>query len=258
MVVHINAELVIWVDGRLAFERLTPRLNRTPAAVARLADQAPATAVVCDLLRWSDTDYLTMPYARRRTDLEALFAARLLEPPFNLCPSTSETPVAEQWLRDWVPLGIEGLVLKDTRARYRPGGQGAQGWRKWRVRHTAEGIVAAVTGRPSRPRTVLLGRYDGEGRLRYAGRSTTVPAAVAARLGPLLTPAGEGHPWQGRRFSAAWGSTEPLDVDLAVSELVVEVSADVSLDAAGRWRHPVRIVRDRPDLTPADVTGFGP
>ncbi|SEG94817.1 hypothetical protein SAMN05216223_13132 [Actinacidiphila yanglinensis] len=39
---------------------------------------------------------------------------------------------------------------------------------------------------------------------------------------------------------------------------MVEVSADVSLNATGRWRHPVRIVRDRPDLTPADVTGFGP
>lgn len=250
----LDAELVIWADGRLAFERLTPRLNRTPAAVTRLSTQAPAAVVVFDLLRWADTDYLPLPYERRRTDLEALFAARVLEPPFNLCPSTSEPRVAEQWLQDWVPLGVEGLVLKNTQARYLPG---TRGWRKWRVRHTAEGIVAAVTGGATRPRTVLLGRYDTAGRLRYAGRSTPLPADVATRLGTRLAPAAPGHPWEGRRFSAAWGSAEPLVVDLVEPELVVEVSADISRDTAGRWRHPVRVARDRPDLTPADVAPFG-
>ncbi|MFF2191115.1 hypothetical protein [Streptomyces sp. NPDC058155] len=40
-------------------------------------------------------------------------------------------------------------------------------------------------------------------------------------------------------------------------DLVAEVSADVSLDPAGRWRHPVRLLRARPDMAPGDVPPFG-
>ncbi|MFE7838749.1 ATP-dependent DNA ligase [Streptomyces sp. NPDC057474] len=36
-------------------------------------------------------------------------------------------------------------------------------------------------------------------------------------------------------------------------ELVVEVGVDVARDASGRWRHPARWHRARPDLSPADV-----
>ncbi|MFF2431628.1 ATP-dependent DNA ligase [Streptomyces mirabilis] len=36
-------------------------------------------------------------------------------------------------------------------------------------------------------------------------------------------------------------------------ELVVEVSVDVARDASGRWRHPARRHRARPDLSPTDV-----
>ncbi|WP_406485990.1 hypothetical protein [Streptomyces phaeochromogenes] len=39
--------------------------------------------------------------------------------------------------------------------------------------------------------------------------------------------------------------------------VVAEIAVDVSLDAAGRWRHPVRLVRVRSDLTPDDVPLFG-
>ncbi|MGQ5640170.1 MULTISPECIES: hypothetical protein [unclassified Streptomyces] len=36
-------------------------------------------------------------------------------------------------------------------------------------------------------------------------------------------------------------------------ELVAEVGVDVARDASGRWRHPARLHRARPDLSPADV-----
>jgi hypothetical protein len=39
-------------------------------------------------------------------------------------------------------------------------------------------------------------------------------------------------------------------------QLVAEVSADVALDAAGRWRHPVRWLRLWPDMAPVDVPLF--
>ncbi|MEU0306518.1 ATP-dependent DNA ligase [Streptomyces cyaneofuscatus] len=44
---------------------------------------------------------------------------------------------------------------------------------------------------------------------------------------------------------------------LVVPEFVAEVRADVSRDGAGRWRQPVKLVRLRDDLVPADVSLFG-
>jgi hypothetical protein len=40
--------------------------------------------------------------------------------------------------------------------------------------------------------------------------------------------------------------------------LVVEVGLDVARDASGRWRHPARWRRARPDLSPADVPHLTP
>ncbi|MFI8193896.1 ATP-dependent DNA ligase [Streptomyces sp. NPDC085946] len=42
-----------------------------------------------------------------------------------------------------------------------------------------------------------------------------------------------------------------MDVTLVKPELVVEV--DVVRDAPGRWRHPARWHRTRPDLSPANA-----
>ncbi|MEV0597699.1 hypothetical protein AB0I82_00135 [Streptomyces sp. NPDC050315] len=40
--VVLDGEVIIWADGRLAFEYRTRRLSRRPAAAARLAEQHPA------------------------------------------------------------------------------------------------------------------------------------------------------------------------------------------------------------------------
>ncbi|WP_052868736.1 hypothetical protein [Streptomyces niger] len=129
--------------------------------------------------------------------------------------------------------------------------------RKYRVRESTEAIVGAVTGSLARPGTVLLGRLDAAGRLRYAGRTTQLTATLARVLATQLAPAGPGHPWTGRTFSAGWGTGKTLTPTLTRPELVVEISAEVSLNGAGRWRHPLRMLRPRADLSPADVPRFG-
>ncbi|MEW2121831.1 ATP-dependent DNA ligase [Streptomyces sp. NPDC005474] len=48
-----------------------------------------------------------------------------------------------------------------------------------------------------------------------------------------------------------------MAVALVGPELVAEVGADVARDSAGRWWHPARWYRARPDLSPADVMFFG-
>nr|WP_237556576.1 hypothetical protein [Streptomyces sp. SID5464] len=108
------------------------------------------------------------------------------------------------------------------------------------------------------PSSLLLGRYDDDGRLQYTGRTTTLAQAASSAVAALLAPARRGHPWTGWSFSAGWGSRETLDVTLVEPELVVEVGIDVARDASGRWRHPARLHRARPDLSPADVARLTP
>ncbi|MER6639629.1 ATP-dependent DNA ligase [Streptomyces microflavus] len=251
----MDGELIVWEGGRVAFERLQGRLNRTAAGAAGMAAQWPAHYVAFDLLRLNgtDPDLAAQPYTARRAALEELFTDQALAPPWTLCPSTTDPTTAAEWL-EWSAVGMEGLVLKNLRGTYRPA---TRAWRKYRVAHTTDAIIGAVSRSLTDPATVLLGRYDPTGRLRYTGRSTVLPRPLATTLPARLSPAGEEHPWMGRTFSATWGAKAALTVVLVLPELVVEVRADVSRDSADRWRHPVKPVRLRDDLAPADVPLFG-
>ncbi|MFF4845562.1 ATP-dependent DNA ligase [Streptomyces collinus] len=252
----LDGELVVWdIVGRLAFERLQGRLQRRGAGALRLAGQWPAHFVAFDLLRLSGTDTTRWIYRRRRAALEALFADHRLTAPWVLCPSTTDPATVREWLTNWTEVGLEGVVYKRLEGRYEPS---ARGWRKYKVRETQDAVVGACTGSPTEPRTLLLGRYDTDGRLQYIGRSTTLPQTAGRAVAHLLAPAGDDHPWAGWTFSAGWGSREPLQVTLVAPELVVEVGVDVARDSAGRWRHPARWHRARPDLSPADVPTFEP
>ncbi|MEU3465797.1 ATP-dependent DNA ligase [Streptomyces sp. NPDC006733] len=250
--VVLDGELVVWEDGRLAFERLQGRLNRRKAATAAFATRWPAHFVAFDLLHRAGSDLLDRPYAERRAALERLFAENELGPSLTLCPSTTDPQVAARWL-DWSAVGMEGLVFKRLTQSYRPG---ERGWQKYRLRATTEAVVGAVSGSLSAPVTVLLGRLDPAGDLQYVGRSAVLSRQAAAALAERLTPPVGRHPWTGMAFSTTWGSKEKLKVEWVEPELVAEVAAEVALDASGRWRHPVRWARLRSDLAPADVPLF--
>lgn len=77
--------------------------------------------------------------------------------------------------------------------------------------------------------------------------TTVLSRLVARRLWPLLTATGE--TWQ---RTVVWGTSETVTVRV-VEPLVAEVSADVAVDDGGVFRHPVRLLRVRPDLAPEDL-----
>ncbi|GAA1370317.1 ATP-dependent DNA ligase [Streptomyces beijiangensis] len=249
--VVLDGELVVWDGDRIAFERLHGRLLRSPAGAATLASQWPAHFVVFDLLRLG-TDLTSRPYEARRAALEGLFTDRALAAPWTLCPSTTDPDTAAGWL-EWSQVGMEGLVFKKTTGVYRPG---SRGWKKYRTAHTTDAVIAAVSGSTTDPRTVLFGRYDDAGRLHYTGRSSVLSPAVNADLSTRLVAAAGEHPWTGETFSSGWEVKDALPVVLVKPELVAEVRADVTRDAAGKWRHPVKLLRLRDDLEPGDVPLF--
>lgn len=149
----LDGELVTWGNDRIAFERLQKRANRTATAAARAAARWPAHFVAFDLLR-SGADLTPQPYRVRRAALEQLFTDHHLQAPWTLCPSTTDPQQATEWL-GWSSVGLEGLVYKHLGQRYLPG---SRAWRKYRIRHTTEAVVGAVTGAPTAPTTALLGR----------------------------------------------------------------------------------------------------
>ncbi|MGI5371901.1 hypothetical protein [Streptomyces iakyrus] len=62
--IALDGELVVWEEGRLAFERLQNRPQRRGAGAARAADEAPAHFVMLSVLR--SIDYPSGPPRNRR------------------------------------------------------------------------------------------------------------------------------------------------------------------------------------------------
>lgn len=112
-------------------------------------------------------------------------------------------------MREWAPVGIEGVVAKRLFGVYQGG---IRGWEKIRVRHTSDAIVAAVTGRVHAPSSLVLGRFDADGRLHFVGRTTpsirSAPAALAVRFSSLLADTRGPGP----RLSGAARRPEPAGV----------------------------------------------
>ncbi|GIF75685.1 ATP-dependent DNA ligase [Asanoa siamensis] len=260
--VVVDGELLVWDSAR---ERSSFSLLQRRAAagrhVLRMARQYPAHFVAFDLLATPDESLLPAPLAERFALLEQLLAGA--PAPIVLCPQTDDLAVAREWAETWPSTGIEGLVCKRLDQGYR---LGRGGWRKYRVRTTAEQIIGGVTGWTSAPQTILVGQFDARGRLRYTGRSTPLTDEQRAELGPLLErPVAQRrgvpvrHPWPQplpASWSGSWERPEPLRYVQVEPAVVAEVLVDAAFEHA-RYRHRVRFVRPRRDLSVYDVPLIG-
>jgi ATP-dependent DNA ligase len=247
----LDGEVVIWNGSRLDFGLLQQRMVTPAGRIAALAAAHPASYVAFDLLAAGGTDLRAWTLTRRRaalTDLAARWA-----PPLQLSPATTDPAEARTWFHDYRPAGVEGLVAKGAGTRYAPG---RREWLKVKSWETTEVIAGGVIGPIERPSQLVAGRYrDGE--LVVVGRTSPLSPRQSAELAAVLTPADGDHPWPERigtgRFGGGRLSVVLTRVDPAV---VAEVSADAALQA-GVFRHPLRVVRVRPDLVPADLPPVG-
>jgi ATP-dependent DNA ligase len=157
---------------------------------------------------------------------------------------------------------VEGVVAKRLGSAYQPGAR-SRDWVKVRARSTTEAIIGGVTGTVTEPDTVLLGRFDPAGRLRYLGRTSPLRPAQRRELAALLTPAGYrsrrggvDHPWP-QPLPAGWTgrfqTAQPLPYVRVEPTVVAEVHVDAALQDQRTWRHGARYQRARPDLSVYDV-----
>ncbi|MFC7547350.1 ATP-dependent DNA ligase [Plantactinospora sp. GCM10030261] len=244
--VVLDGELVVWDGERTSFARLQQRLS-AGRRVTDLARRYPAHLVTFDLLEVpTDGPLLDRPLAERRLLLGRLLAG--LPPPLTLCPQTTDRDEALGWLADWSPAGVEGLMVKAAAGRYQPG---RRAWGKYRYRTTTEAVVGGYTGALD---TLLYGRYDETGRLRYAGRSGPLTPGQRREIAPLLRPTSR-HPWP-HPLPAAWSGQLPRPEPLPYERVEPTVVAEISVDTAyewRRWRHLVRHLRVRSEMRPSHL-----
>jgi ATP-dependent DNA ligase len=242
----LDGELVVWTGDRMDFDALQQRNVNTAATVrTKLAPAQPASFVVFDVLAIDSVDVRPMRWTVRRRRLESL--AGNWRPPLQLSPVTDDPAEAREWLEAFKASGVEGLVVKGASSRYQPG---QRGWVKVKYRDTVDVIVGAVTGSLEAPEVLVVGRYRGKV-LEVIGRTVMLKDDQAAAIGKLLKPAGPRHPWPDE-IATHWGKGSKTPLIKVQPRLVVEVAADAALQA-GHYRHPLRLVRHRSDVTPADV-----
>jgi ATP-dependent DNA ligase len=244
----LDGELLYFdpVAGRTSFEALGRRVV-AGHGLAREVRARPATFVAFDLLNDVDGDLRDRPLRERRSRLEAVLAGAATA--LQICPQTTDHDEAALWLRAYAPLGCEGIVIKDLDGRYR-----RTGWWKFKLRVTAEAIVGGVA-----ETSLLLGRFDRDGRLRYVGRTGPLTVPQRREVAELATPIepGGSHPWP-QPLPASWSRFDrgdPVTYQPVRPLLVAEFDADPAYES-GRWRHSVRYLRIRSDLGPADVDLF--
>lgn len=243
----LDGELVVWVDGGLDFSELQRRAGR---GGNRRLKQAPASFVAFDLLAAGGNDVRSAALSIRRQLLETVLEDAPLS--VQLCPQTADRDEAREWMADSTAagVGIEGLVAKGQATTYRGG---VREWLKYRERDTVEVVVGAVGGSIDAPTHLLLASPDVHGTLRFAGTTSELTTRQRAEIVPLLAPADSVHAWLPDGAEASrWGTNGKRMIVPVQETLVVEISTDSTIQD-GRWRHPTKFIRARPDLSASEV-----
>ena len=247
------------LDGELMlrtgdFGALMARIHPAASRVERLRRETPACFVAFDLLAVGDRDLRGQPFAERRALLERLQG-------LEVTPATRDRSAAAAWLGGSPDGAIDGVVAKPADLRYRAGDRAMV---KVKTRRTADCVVAGFRWLAAAPlpSTLILGLNDSGGGLVHVGVAGGFATAERRRVLEHVAPYAadlDEHPWRhgfplagtgnptGRLKGSAgrWTPDMPQDWMPLRPELVCEIAFDRVDD--GRFRHPTRFLRWRPD-----------
>jgi DNA ligase D-like protein (predicted ligase) len=142
--------------------------------------------VAFDLLYLDGEDLRALPLSERNARLETLLAGAGA----SIRYGAHYLGDGKKFLEAASRLSVEGIVSKRLDARYVSGDRRA--WRKVKLYHREDFVIVGFTNPPRRRAllsSLLLGYYDGKGRLIYAGRGAgSIPEAELQRLHARLVP----------------------------------------------------------------------
>jgi bifunctional non-homologous end joining protein LigD len=241
----IDGEVVAFDDdGRPDFQRLQRRMHlASDSAVRRRMADAPAAYIAFDVLHLDGRSLLDAPYSERR---EALDSLQLGGP--NLQAPRHHLGDGRDLLELTRNRGLEGLVAKRLDSPY-VAGRRSRAWIKVKNVRTTDLVVAGWMpgqgGRTGRIGALLVGYYDEDGALHYAGRvGTGFTERVLDDIARLLAPL-ERHsnPFSGRQ--------PPKEARFVAPELVAHVEFN-EWTRAGTLRAPsFKGLRD--DIEPTQI-----
>ncbi len=251
----LDGEIVIRAaGGSLDFDALLQRIHPAISRIRKLAGETPGTLLAFDLLvdeRGKALDGL--PLAERRERLERFFDKLPEEGSAVLSPATPDRKVAEGWLRDLGGGGLDGVVAKRLDEPYL---SGERSMVKIKRKRTADCVVGGFryAQKGGAIGSLLLGLYDGQGKLDHVGFSSSFTSAERKELEPILKPlvgppgftgkAPGGPSRWSRGRSTEWVPLRPA--------LVCEVRFDHF--SGDRFRHGTKFLRWRPDKRPEQCT----
>ena len=246
-----DGELIVPVEGVLAFDHLQMRLHPAESRVRKLAAEHPARLAIFDLLvEDKRRDLTSRPLSERRPMLEKMLRPVTLGSCLQLSPAVDKIAQARRWLSR-AGGDLDGVMAKRLDLDYRSGLR--DGMVKIKNIRTVDCVVGGFRyGENSKlVGSLLLGLYDEEGLLHHVGFTSAFAdedkPALTRRLEKLIKAPGftgnaPGGPsrWSTRR-SSEWQPLAP--------KLVVEVTYDHVTE--NRFRHGTNLIRWRPDKLPA-------
>lgn len=235
-------------------------LTRFGSLQAALADERPGELVyyVFDLLHLDGHDLRRLPLHERKQLLAALLPPE--DAPGRVRLSEHIEGGGPDVLARACELGLEGILAKRRDAPYRSGR--TRDWLKIKCGRRQEVVVGGYARARSGPRALgalLVGVFDDDGRLRYAGKvGTGFDFAEAARLRQLLDARRVPRSPFAGRLPPGLGDIQFVRPDLVVEVRFSEWTSD------GRMRHPVyeavredkppkQVRREAPVATPPGV-----
>jgi ATP-dependent DNA ligase len=250
----VDGELVIELDGRLAFDALQMRLHPAESRIRKLAAATPARLVLFDMLvAPGGTVLIDKPLRQRRKALDTFMKKAAMPKRLLLSPRTTDHSKAAQWLTAAGNGGTDGVIAKRLDDRYTPGERTIIKVKRFR---TADCVVGGFryASKSRQVGSLLLGLYDADGKLDHVGFTSTItdadrPALTRKlekhRAAPGFTGKAPGGPsrWSTER-SGEW---EPLRPKLVVEVRFDHVTGD-------RFRHGAKLLRWRQDKAARQCT----
>jgi bifunctional non-homologous end joining protein LigD len=238
----VDGEVVAFEGSQTSFEKLQQRLGvRNPGTDLRAA--VPVYFYLFDVLWANGRDVRELPLRERKRILR-----RLLSFGTPIRYTSHRTNNGEAYYAYACASGWEGLVVKRADALYRAGR--SKDWLKFKCQEGQEFVIGGYTD-PKGARigfgALLLGYYDPDGKLAYAGKvGTGFDEATLASLGRTLS--GLERP----QSPFDRGNVPRTGVHWVQPSLVGQVAFS-EWTRAGELRHP-RFEGLRRDKDPASVT----
>ena len=254
----LDGEIVILSGGHLDFNALLQRIHPAESRIRRLSLETPVTFLCFDLLVDAQGKLLTdESLEHRREALEKLFKEVRKGAGVRLSPATHSFATAERWMGNLATVGFDGVIAKRAGEPYHSGDR--NGMVKVKRLRTADCVVGGFryASKGKFVGSLLLGLYDGQGKLNHVGFTSSFKAEDRPKLLKTLEAfitdeKALGFSGNAPGGPSRWSTERSTEWVPLRNKLVCEVQYDHF--SGGRFRHGCKFLRWRPDKAPEQCT----